>query len=333
MNIASQRLGILFLAVVAAVLLTACEEALTGVDNTDGVPPIDGNNTPYVEIQTGNDGDVFSDFRSIPGVIPPQALEVGPNVAVEDTLTVDYEVSGPAEEGGDYSVDSPNPLTIPFDTSTTSLESADIVVVRGGGNLTTELTSVDVTLTGVSTTGGTEVLLGRGGQDIGITRTVGIEPSVSVIEDAPSIDTTAVGNTNTGIAMTQNLSVAPFTVQNIEISGPDADEFSLYGIAPNQDSLDNGSFEDPPVDVNPVAIAFIVAAFEPVSEGEKEATLSYDLANGTDTETYEVSLSAVAESALPATNQNARSEDDETTVAPAVKSKIEDNAVLRSPDE
>lgn len=328
MNIASQRLGILFLAVVAAVLLTACEEALTGVDNTDGVPPIDENNTPYVEIQTGNEGDVLSDFRSIPGVIPPQALTVQPNVAVEDTISVDYEVSGPAEAGGDYSVDSPNPLTIPFDTSTTSLESADIVVVRGGGNLTTEPTSVGVTLTGVSTTGGTEVLLGRGGQDIGITRTVGIEPSVSVIEDAPSIDTTAIGNTNTGIAATQNLSVAPFTVQNVSISGPDADEFDLEGIA-----ADEPPFEDPPVDINPVQVARIAAVFQPNSAGEKEATLSYELANGVDTETYEVSLSAVAESALPATSRNARSEGDETTVAPAVKSKIEDNAVLRSPNE
>lgn len=334
MNIASRRIGILALAVVAAVLLTACEEALTGVDNTDGVPSIDGNNTPYVGIQTGNDGDVLSDFRSIPGLIDPQALTVQPNVAVEDTISVDYEVSGPAEEGQDYTVLSDNPIRIPFDTSTTNLESEDIVVFRGvpgGGSLTTQPTSANVTLTGVSTTEGTEVLLGRSGEDIDVTRTVGIDPSVALVVDAPAIDTTEVGDFSFGFAVTQNLSTGAFTVQNVSISGPNADEFSLVGIAPNADSAEAGAFDSPPVDVNPVAVTFIAAVFLPESAGEKEATLSYELSNSVDTETFEASLSAVAESGgAAAASQSAITKSVTPTISSELMSKIEDKAALRN---
>lgn len=333
MNTVLQRIGVLFLAVAVAVLFSSCEEALTGVDNSDGVPSIRGNNTPFVSIQTGNDGDKFTDLRSIPGLIPPQALTVQPNVAVDDTIVVDYEVTGPAEEGQDYTVLSDNPIRIQFDTSTTALESEDIVVFRGapgGGSLTTQPTSAEVTLTGVSTTDGTEVLLGRGGEGIDITRAVGINPSVALVEDAPAIDTTEVGGSGFGTAVTQNVSTGAFTVQNVSISGPNADEFSLFGIAPNADSAEAGAFESPPVDVNPVANAFIAAVFQPESEGEKEATLSYELSNSVDTETFEVSLSAVAESGGAATSQSATTKRVPPTISSELMSKIEDKAALRN---
>jgi hypothetical protein len=291
MNTASKRVVLLFSVAATFVLFAACEEALTGVDTDEGVPSTDGTNTPFVEIQTGNKGEVLNDFRTIPGVFEPQVLTVQPNFAVGEEITVDYEVSGPAEDG-DFIIDSPNPITIPGDSIDSGLESANIVVVRGAGNLTTEPTSLDVTLTNLSTDGDTEVQLGRAGEDIGRTRTIGIEPSVFLLETAPNIDTTEVGASSFAIGVTQNVSVAPFTVQNLSISGPDADEFSVVGASPEGDPA---TIQAPPVDVNPLAVTLVAAQFGPESAGEKEATLSYELTNSMDTETYEISLSAVAE--------------------------------------
>lgn len=291
MNIASKRVVLLFSMAATFVLFAACEEALTGVDTDEGAPSTDGTNTPFVEIQTGNEGEVLNDFRTIPGVFEPEVLTVQPNFAVGEEITVDYEVSGPAEDG-DFIIDSPNPITIPGDSIDSGLESADIVVVRGAGNLTTEPTSLDVTLTNLSTDGDTEVQLGRAGEDIGRTRTIGIEPSVFLLETAPNIDTTEVGESSFAIGTAQNVSTAPFTVQNLSISGPDADEFGVVGASPEGDPA---TIQAPPVDVNPLAVTLIAAQFAPESAGEKEATLSYELANSVDTETYEISLSAVAE--------------------------------------
>lgn len=286
MNFVLQRVGLLILATVAAVFLTSCEEPLTGVENTDGVPPIDGDNTPYVEIQTGNEGDTLTDFRSIPDLVDPAILTVQSNVSVKEEITVDYEVSGPAEEGGDYSVLSQNPVTIPYDTSTSNLDSGSIIVVRGGGNLTTEFTTVDVTLTGVSAAGGAEVLLGRGGTDIGTTRTIGIDPSVLVVSETVSLDSVEVGSaSDPGITGVQNLSVAPFTVQNFGLSGPNADEFSVFLLG-DDDSLQPLE----PSELDPAASQAVVVFLAPESEGEKEATLSFDVTNSVDSETYEVAL-------------------------------------------
>lgn len=160
-----RHFGVLGLIVVAAVIVGGCEEALTGVENTAGVPSIEGDDTPFVEIQTGTEG------QSLPA---PVSIEVQPNVTIEDVVNVEYEVSGDAVEGDDYVVGSPNPISIEHDPNSTSLESADIEI--GLGDNVTEATTATVTLTNVSTEQGSEVQLGRGGTDIGTSRTVVIQP-------------------------------------------------------------------------------------------------------------------------------------------------------------
>lgn len=165
MNSIAIRPWLLAFMMAGAVLFTGCEEAVTGVDNDANVPSIDGDNTPFVEIATGNEGDTLA---------APVELVVQSNVAVDDVISVEYEVSGAATEGDDYVISPPSPITIEFDTSTTDLESASINVEPGDN--VTEATTAEVTLTSVSTEDGTEVRLGRGEENLGISRTVAIVP-------------------------------------------------------------------------------------------------------------------------------------------------------------
>lgn len=304
------KLGLFLFASIMAVMMVGCEEALTD-STTEGIPNTSGGDTtgtPFVTIVSGSEGNplVGTAGRLGVGLYGAQpfrqvSLEVQPNFAVQDDIVFEYSVSGTATEGQDFTIATPNPDTIVYDVSNTSIDDKTIDVVgggtpQGGFSLTTETRLVEVTLTSASVVGdGREVLVGRGGSDVGTSRTVAIGPSISLVSTgfAPlsgvSVPETTVGDTTSTTTFLLNTSRAPFEATNVSLSGADADQFSVASVISNPiapgEGLESGNFP------------LIQVSFIPTSEGEKTAVLSLDVSNSSDNTTaeYPVTGTAVSE--------------------------------------
>ena len=156
----TKHVGLLALALVAALLLSGCEEALT--DSNDELrPDIPGDGTPFVEF-VSSDAPTGAAGATV-------TLTVEPGEAVNEAITVEYNASGPALG----SVTPSNSVTIPFDTSTTDLDEATLDVTLAAGAASGQTATVE--LTGASTESGQSVQVGRGGTEIDRSRTITVE--------------------------------------------------------------------------------------------------------------------------------------------------------------
>lgn len=144
-------------AVVMTVLITGCEEALTD-SNNKLVPPVDEEDTPFVEFSSTE-----APTDTAGGTV---ALTVEPGEAIGEPIQVEYTASGPALG----QVTPPGSVTIPYDTSITELDEATITVVIAAGASPGE--TVTVELTSASTESGGTVQVGRGGTEIDRSRTI-----------------------------------------------------------------------------------------------------------------------------------------------------------------
>lgn len=154
-----KRFGFLALTLVIAVSLTACEEALTD-SNDEGVPPIEGGGTPFVEFVSAD----------APTAAPGGSVEltIEPGEAIGEPITVQYTASGAALG----SVTPTNQVTIPFNPDDTDLEDASITVTIAATATSGE--TVTVELTSASSDAGT-VEVGRGGTEVDRSRTITVE--------------------------------------------------------------------------------------------------------------------------------------------------------------
>ncbi|MCS4113764.1 hypothetical protein [Salinibacter ruber] len=310
MKLVLKQIGLLLLIVMMAVAFTACDQAVLSDSNSNNSFLESSSNTPFFEFQSGAVRDTTSEERSSSSIVN---FQVGPNVSLTaDSINFEYELRpGPeASSPGDFSDVTPNPPVVRRDTASGSAVETDTLEVQvGGGSLTRESRLVTVSLTSVTASDGSEILLGRNGDEqIGRNRTIRIEPSIfvrtlgagGVNSNANifevSFDTTAVGASNTPSPspVLANGSVEPTAVDNFSITGPDADAFSFGGIGgvvqPLGPSATLGtSF--------PADIGVLNVAFQPDSPGEKSATLEFDMQNSVDNTTVSLSLSGVAESA------------------------------------
>ncbi len=308
MKLVLKQVGLLLLIVTMAVAFTACDQAVLSDSNSNNSLLESSSNTPFFEFQSGSVRDTLSEERSS----TPTTFQVGPNVSLTaDSINYEYELRpGPgASSPGDFSDVTPNPPVVRRDTASGSAVETDALEVQvGGGNLTRESRLVTVSLTSVTASDGSEILLGRNGDEqIGRNRTVRIEPSIfvrtlgagGVNQNANifevSFDTTAVGGTNgpSQPPVLTNGSIESTAVDNFSITGPDADAFSFAGVGvrpPLSPTVNLGtSF--------PANAGVLNVAFEPNSPGEKSATLEFDMQNSVDNTTVSLSLSGVAESA------------------------------------
>jgi hypothetical protein len=309
MKLVLKQVGLLLLIVMMAVAFTACDQAVLSDSNSNNSFLESSSNTPFFEFQSGAVRDTLSEERSS----TPTTFQVGPNVSLTaDSINFEYELRpGPeASSPGDFSDVTPNPPVVRRDTASGSAVETDTLEVQvGGGSLTRESRLVTVSLTSVTASDGSEILLGRNGDEqIGRNRTVRIEPSIfvrtlgagGVNQNANifevSFDTTAVGASNTPSPspVLANGSTEPTAAANFSITGPDADAFSFGGIGgvvrPLGPSATLGtSF--------PANLGVLNVAFQPNSPGEKSATLEFDMQNSVDNTTVSLSLSGVAESA------------------------------------
>ncbi len=309
MKLVLKQVGLLLLIVMMAVAFTACDQAVLSDSNSNNSFLESSSNTPFFEFQSGSVRDTLSEERSS----TPTTFQVGPNVSLTaDSINYEYELRpGPgASSPGDFSDVTPNPPVVRRDTASGSAVETDTLEVQvGGGNLTRESRLVTVSLTSVTASDGSEILLGRNGDEqIGRNRTVRIEPSIfvrtlgaGVVNQNANIfevsfDTTAVGASSTPSPspVLANGSTEPTAAANFSITGPDADAFSFGGIGgvvqPLGPSATLGtSF--------PVNIGVLNVAFQPNSPGEKSATLEFDMQNSVDNTAVSLSLSGVAESA------------------------------------
>lgn len=304
MNPIVYRTGLFFL-IAAAVTLVGCEESLTD-STTEGIPDTGGDNQPFITIVSGSQSSpLVGTAERFPielfGSDPTNEvdLEVEPNFTVRNTIEFEYSVSGSATQGTDFTVDTPNPAAIEFDTSSTSIDN-EFITIAGGGTqqvpLTTEFRTVDVTLESASTVNGTrDVLVGRGGSDVGTTRSVEIAPSIFLLSsgfatlDGVSLAETTVGESNSTTVILLNSSLAPFEATNVSIEGTDSDQFSVNSLISNP--VEPGEL---PKDGAPSPA--LQVAFSPDSEGEKNAELTIDVSNASNsnTLTYPVTGTAVA---------------------------------------
>jgi hypothetical protein len=142
------------------VAMTGCEEALTD-SNEELVPNVDGEGVPFVEF--------LGDETVTAAAGDTVTISLEPGEAVGEPITVEFTAAGPALA----SVSPSGSVTIPFDTSTTELDEADIEVILAGNAAAGE--SVTLELTSASTESGQTVEVGRGGTDIDRTRTVVVE--------------------------------------------------------------------------------------------------------------------------------------------------------------
>ncbi len=156
----TKHVGLLALALVAALLFSGCEEALT--DSNDELRPnIPEDGAPFVEFVSG-DAPTGAAGATV-------TLTMEPGEAINEAITVEYNASGPALG----SVTPQNAVTIPFDTSSTDLDEATIDVTLASGATSGQTATVE--LTGASTEGGQTVQVGRGGTDIDRSRTITVE--------------------------------------------------------------------------------------------------------------------------------------------------------------
>lgn len=151
---------LLIAAVVMTVAMTGCEEALTD-SNDELVPSVDGEGIPFVEFL----GDETVTAAAGDTVV----VSMEPGEAVGEPITVEFSATGAALG----TVTPSGSVTIPFDTSTSELDEADIEVILAAGAASGE--SVTLELTGASTESGQTVEVGRGGTEIDRTRTIVVE--------------------------------------------------------------------------------------------------------------------------------------------------------------
>jgi len=151
---------LLVAAVAVTVVMTGCEEALTD-SNDELVPNVDGEGIPFVEF--------LGDETITAAAGDTVTISLEPGEAVGEPITVEFSATGAAIG----TVTPSSSVTIPFDTSITSLDEADIEVILAAGAAVGE--SVTLELTGASTESGQTVEVGRGGTDIDRTRTIVVE--------------------------------------------------------------------------------------------------------------------------------------------------------------
>lgn len=301
------KIGLLLLAVTTAVVVSGCEEALTD-SNTEGIPNTAGTDTTsgtaFIEIVSGSRSNPLVGTASradgvdlIDQLVGDDtvSVEVEPNFAVQDDIIFEYSLSGSAESG-DYRIPNPSPDTITYEQGTTEIDDAFIDVIgrnpEGGVELTNETREVTITLESARTAGdgGREVLVGRGGSEVGVSRTVEIGPSVSLstpggtFVQSVAFDTTSTAPDSSSVQqyILFNLSSENFTGSNYSISGSDADAFNVQ----------------PPavLTFEPGATTGILAlSFAPSSAGEKGATFSFEVSNSSNSATIEIPLSGVAQ--------------------------------------
>lgn len=153
-------------ALLLALLVMGCDEALFSANTDDGIPNIpDGEGTPWVEfigddVVGGAPGDTV-------------AVTVQPGESPGEPVTVEYEISGSAVAGQDYEILSgASPVMIPFDLDDNNLDDADISIRLMPS--ATAGRSLMLTLTSATTESGQQLDVGRGGEDIDKSRTVEI---------------------------------------------------------------------------------------------------------------------------------------------------------------
>lgn len=302
----------------ALMLFTGCEESLTNT-NTKGIPDTgsgDSTNTAFLTIVSGSEtgGPVGTIHRR--GIFGSSSvdLEVEPNFAIPSDIDFEYSTSGSAVEGGDYTVSPSSPATIEYVDSTTALDDLNLTLGAleegtGGVTLTTETRSAQVSLTSATATADSvsqEIAVGRGGEDVGVSRTVLVEPSVTLTSfglsrlSSVSPAPTQVGASSTTNLLIHNTSGIDFDVSNLAVSGSDAGEFSAsFAVTDNPIEplvfLSNGV--DPffgQLPLNDFAVVQLV--FSPSSEGGKSATLQFDVENSSDNITAEYEISGTATS-------------------------------------
>jgi hypothetical protein len=307
MNSIVYKTGLFCLIAVTALVLSGCEESLTS-SNTDDIPSLSGDSTDvaFVSIVSGSQSDpVVGTAERIPlglfggGATDMVTVEVEPNFAVQEDIEVGYDLAGTASTGEDYSIPNSNPDIIEFNATNTSIDRIDLQVVGGATQevpLTTEFRTVEISLTSASTTsGGREVLVGRGGSDIGTTRIVRIAPSITLLSSgfAPiegvATGEAAVGDTSDTNVIFLNSSNANFDVTDVSISGENASEFEVNSLISNP--VEPGQTPAPSEgEFSPI----IGMSFIPDSEGDKSATLSIDVSNSFNSTTVEYPVTGTA---------------------------------------
>lgn len=301
------------------VTLGGCEESLTDA-NTEGIPDTgsgDSTNTAFLTIVSGSEtggpvGTIFRRNAAGPnfglGIFGSQGtveLEVEPNFSIQDTIEFEYSVSGEAVRGGDYNLSPSSPASVEFDRSNTSIDSKVLtasVLSEGesGVTLTTETRTAEVTLESATTVNGTrDVEVGRGGTDVGVSRTFNVSPSITLTDNAVtplssvSLDSTAVGETTTAVLLVHNTSGVNFEVSNFSATGADAGAFEVTGFPDNPvEPLAFSPNSPGPLPFND--FAQVAVDFSPQSMGDKTATLQFDVSNSSDDVTAEYDVSGVA---------------------------------------
>jgi hypothetical protein len=310
---------LLFIPILA--FLIGCEDSLTDA-NTNGIPDVgsgDSTNTAFVTIVSGSEtggpvGTIFRRNAAGPnlelGIFGPSGtssldLDVEPNITIPDTIEFEYSVSGEAVRGGDYELSPSSPALIEFDTSTTSIDSETLtasVLSEGdpGVTLTTETRTAEVTLESATTVNGTrDMEVGRGGTDVGVSRTFNVSPSITLTDasvvplSSVSLDSTEVGETTAATLLVHNTSGINFEVSSFSATGPDASDFEVTGFSDNPvEPLSFAPNSPGPLPLND--FAEVSVEFTPQSAGDKTATLQFDVSNSSDDTTAEYEISAVA---------------------------------------
>lgn len=169
MTIAKIRVPLAALVLLVGVI-AGCNEALFSSNTDDNLPNIpDGEGTPWVEF-IGDETMTADRGSSV-------TLTLEPGEAVGESITVEFETSGTAVAGEDFTIGSGgSPVTIPYDSETNNLDQADIVIDVLANSAATSMRTLTITLTGASTEGGRQIDVGRGGTEIDRSRTIEINP-------------------------------------------------------------------------------------------------------------------------------------------------------------
>lgn len=299
------------------IVLGGCEDSLTD-SNTAGTPDVvggDSTSTAFLTIVSGSESNPNVGTINRRGIFGPDSvlIEVEPNFGVRSDIEFEYSLSGSAVEDGDYTISPSSPATIEFDDSNTSiddlsLEAAALGEGESGVTLTTETRTGQVSLasaTALADSVSREIAVGRGGEDVGVSRSFQVAPSITLTTpgiarlSSVSFDSTQVGSSSTASLLIHNTSGVDFDVSNFTVTGENAGELTVSPI-----------IQDNPVEplelidgTDPFGIGlplndfgFVQVQFAPTSAGEKSATLQFDVSNSSDDITAEYEISGVATS-------------------------------------
>lgn len=325
MKIAFYKIALLFLLPAGALFLSGCDQGALTDSTTNGIPDTGGTDstqTPFITFVSGSEtggpvGTIYRRNAAGPnfglGIFGPSGagslnLNVEPNFAVKDTIEFEYSVSGSAVRGGDYNLTPSSPTTIEFDTATTSIDSRSLVASvlapgEAGVTLTTETRTAEVTLESATTVNETrQIKVGRGGSDVGVSRTFNVSPSITLTNSAAvpqssvSFDSTEVGGATRSILLVHNTSGIDFDLSNFSVTGADAGDFEIAATVPDNpvEPLSFAPQSPGPLPFND--FAQVAVDFAPGSSGEKAATLEFDVQNANDNTTATYDLSGVATS-------------------------------------